>query len=155
VLSVAVHQRYLAMLRHGLLAVLVCSSGGCKRSSPPRPDNVSPSAVWVGNAFIECSVEPEANANRCNIRDTKGVLLDTGLFILNKSGRAATKSELQYAAFREGRIHLEGDRFLYPVLPPEKDRAELDRRLTLLASHGVRTNRLRPDGSLPRRNACI
>jgi hypothetical protein len=67
------------------------------------------------------------------------MLLDTGLFILNKDGRAATKSELQYVGFRGGRIHLEGDRLLYPVMPPEKDRAELDRRLALLAGHGVRT----------------
>jgi len=67
------------------------------------------------------------------------MLLDTGLFILNKDGRAATKSELQRSVFRGGRIHLEGDGFLYPVLPLEKNRAELDRRLAILASNGVRT----------------
>jgi hypothetical protein len=66
-------------------------------------------------------------------------MLESGLFILNKDGRAATTSELQYAAFRGGKIHLEGDRFLYHVLPLESDRAELDRRLALLAGNGVRT----------------
>lgn len=126
------------MLRHGLLVVLLCSIG-CERSTPPRPANVSASAVWVENAFIECSTEAEANANRCAVWDNKGMLLDTGLFILNNDGRAATKSELQYAAFRGGRIRLEGDRFLYSVLPLEKDRAEPDRRLVLLAGTGVRT----------------
>ena len=126
------------MFRHGLLVVLLCSIG-CERSTPPHPGNVPASAVWVDNAFIECSTETEANANRCTVWDNKGMLLDTGLFILNKDGRAATKSELQYAVFRGGRIHLEGDGFLYPVLPLEKDRAELDRRLALLAGNGVRT----------------
>jgi hypothetical protein len=126
------------MLRHGFLVVLLCSVG-CERSTPPRPADVSASAVWVDNAFIECSTETEANANRCTVWDNKGKLLDSGLFILNKDGRAATKSELQYAAFRAGRIRLEGDRFLYSVLPLERDRAELDRRLGLLAGNGVRT----------------
>jgi len=126
------------MLRHGFLVVLLCSIG-CERSTPTRPANVSASAVWVESAFIECSVEAEANANRCTVRDNKGMLLATGLFILNKDGRAATKSELQYAAFRGGRIQLEGDRFLYSVLPLEKDRAELERRLAHLAGNGVRT----------------
>jgi hypothetical protein len=126
------------MLRHGLLIVLLCSIG-CERSTPPRPANVSASAAWTENAFIECSVESEVNANRCAVWDIRGNLLERGLFILNKDGRAATKSELQYAVFRGGRIHLEGDRFLYPVLPLENDRAELDRRLTLLAGNGVRT----------------
>jgi hypothetical protein len=137
-LSITVHQRYLSVLRHGLLAAFVCSSG-CGRSTPSRPATVSASAVWVGNAFIECSVEAETDANRCSVRDRNGVLLDTGLFILNKDGRAATKPELRYAAFRGDRIQLENERFLYPVMPPEKDRDELDRRLALLAGHGVRT----------------
>lgn len=122
------------------LIVLLCSIG-CERSTPPRPANVSASAAWTGNGFIDCSLESEVNANRCAVWDIKGILLENGLFILNKDGRAATKAELRYAVFREGKIHLEGDRFLYPVLPLEKDRAELDRRLGLLAGDGVRTTR--------------
>lgn len=133
------HQKYPAMLRYVLLAVLICPSCGCKWTSPPRPANVSASAVWADNAFIKCSVETETNVNECTVWDIKGILLDSGSFILNKDGRAATKSELQYATFRKGRIHLEGDRFLYPVLPLEKDRAELDRRLALLTDHDVKT----------------
>ena len=126
------------MLRHCFLVVLLCSIG-CGRSTPPRPANVSASATRTENGFIECSVEAEVNANSCAVWDITGIMLESGLFILNKDGRAATTSELQYAAFRGGRIHLEGDRFLYHVLPREKDRAELDRRLALLAGNGVRT----------------
>ena len=137
-LSVTLHDRFLPALRHGFLVVLL-STIGCNRSTPPRPANVSASAVWAGNAFIECSVEVEANANKCTVRDIKGTLLETGLFVLNNDGTAATKSELKYAAVRGGLIYLEGERFLYPVLPPEQDRVAVDSKLSLLAGHGVTT----------------
>lgn len=119
---VALHDRFRRGLGQALLVVLFCSVG-CKRSTPARPVNVAASAVWVANEFIECTVEAETNANRCSVRDAKGVLLGDGLFILNNDGRAAANSELKYVAFREGRIYLTGERFLYPTLPPEQDRA--------------------------------
>lgn len=137
-LSLIAHQRFLAKLSHGFLVVLLCSTG-CQRSNPPRPRAVSASAVWVDNGFIECSVEIQANADRCTVRDIQGTLLENGLFILNNEGRAAAQAELKYTAFRDGRIYLEGNGFLYPVLPPEQDRAAVDNKLALLAGHGVTT----------------
>jgi len=125
------------MLKYCLLVIPLCVIG-CGHSIPPRPASVPASAVQVDNSFIECLVDTELNANRCTVRDINGVLLNDSLFILNKDGRAATKSELQYTSYRGSRIHLAGDRYLYPVLWPEKDRAELDRRLAILAGNGVR-----------------
>ena len=126
------------MWKHGLLILFLCLIG-CKRSGPARPADVSVSAVWTENGFIECSVEPEAHADRCTVRDSKGILLASGLFILNNDGREATKAELNYAPFRGGRIYLQGGRFLYPVLTPEESRAAVDGKLVLLAGHGAIT----------------
>lgn len=136
--SVALHGGFRRGLGQALLVVLFCSVG-CKDSTPPRPVNVAASAVWVANAFIECAVEPDTNANRCSVRDAKGALLGDGLFILNNDGRAATNSELKYVAFREGRIYLAGERFLYPTLPQEQNRAAVDSELRALAGHGMAT----------------
>jgi len=113
------------------------STVGCKRSASTRPANVPAAAVWAESAFIECSDEAEPNGNKCTVRDAHGRLLQSGLYILNNDGRAAAKSELKYTAFREGIIYLEGNRFLYPVLPPEHDRAAIDNKLRLLAGNGV------------------
>src|SRR6266478_4244433 len=57
----------------------------------------------------------------------------------NPAGNRPVYSEQRWESGRGGRIYLEGDRFLYPVLPPEQDRAAVDGKLALLAGHGVTT----------------
>ena len=137
--SVVPHRRFRALVR-GVLVVPLCSIG-CSPAAPPRPAGVSASAVRTENSFIDCSYESGVGANKCTVWDSRGILLETGFFILNYDGRAATKSELKYVAFHEGKIYLQGDRFLYPVLPTEKDRVVLDSKLAWLAGHGVMTAR--------------
>jgi hypothetical protein len=135
-LSVRLRHRFLTVLSYALLVVSF-STVGCKHSTSVRPENVPAAAVWADSAFVECSVEVEANANKCTVRDAHGTLLESGLYILNVDGRAANKTELKYAAFREGIIYLEGNLFLYPVLPLEPDRSVIDNKLQLLAGRGV------------------
>jgi len=138
-MSVIAHRKSLALVR-GLLVVPLCSIG-CSPIAPSRPASVSASAVRTENGFIECSDESGLSANTCTVWDSRGILLENGFFILNYDGRAATKSELKYVAFHDGKIYLQGDRFLYPVLPMEKERVVLDSKLALLAGHGVMTAR--------------
>jgi len=87
-----------------------------------RPSKVPHSAVWADGTFIDCSVEPRAKADRCAVyKDDTGEVLADGLFLLNTSGAAADKSELQYAAFGNGVIYLSDARKLEPWVPSERD----------------------------------
>jgi len=69
-------------------------------------------------------------------RDSKGLLLQDGPF-LNNEGRKATSSELKLSAYRDRKILLQGDRFLYPVERRAGPEPPIDLRLTLIAGHVI------------------
>jgi hypothetical protein len=93
--------------------------------------------VWLDGAFIECSIDTEAHTNNCTVRDSKGILLQSGPFLLNDEGREAIETELKYSGYRGRKIYLEDARFLYPVLGGEEPRPPIDSNLALLAGHGM------------------
>ena len=118
-----------------LLAVLLL---GCD-AMHPRPSNVPSTAVWVDHAFINCSTLTPSNANRCTVyTDDTGELLAEGLFTLNSSHLAATKSDLRYIAFGKRRIYLENATWLVEEAPTDRDPSYriVDEELKKLASAG-------------------
>lgn len=97
------------------MLLFICLSG-CK-ATPNRPANVPASAVLVGGAFIDCSVDESSRENRCAVyKESSGELQVSGLFALSGAGRAAKEIELRYAGFDGTRIWLQDARFLRPVL---------------------------------------
>ena len=119
------------------VSLLVCL-WGCKWMHA-RPASVPPSAVWVDNTFVDCSVETQSKANRCTVYKAEtGEILADGLFVLNTSRTAAEKSELHYAAYGERGIYLEDSRILLQRSASERDPSNhiIDDRLKILASKG-------------------
>jgi hypothetical protein len=111
---------------------------GCKVSHP-RPTGVPPSAVRVDNTFVDCSIEPRSDANRCTVyKDDTGEILAEGLFVLNTSHLAAEKSDLRYAAFGKQGIILHDLRILEQRTASQRDPSHriIDERLKILASKG-------------------
>jgi len=87
-----------------------------------RPGGVPSSAAWVDGAFIDCSVDTEAKANRCTVyKDDSGEILADGLFILNSTGKAADQAALDYAAFGKRTIYLANTGILLPFVASERD----------------------------------
>jgi hypothetical protein len=121
-----------------ICAFLFVYLSGCK-GTHSRPASVPPSAVWVDNTFVDCSVEPQSRADRCTVykQDTGEILAD-GLFVLNSSNEAADKSELHYAAFGDEGIYLEDARILLHRVATHRDPSNriMDDRLKALASRG-------------------
>jgi hypothetical protein len=124
-----------------ILIVLSFAAGCGFGFAPPRPMNLSASAVWVEGVFIECSVNTVTDTNDCSIRDSKGVLLQDGPFLLDNEGRKATSNELRFSAYRDRKIFLQGERFLYPVERIVGPEPPLDSQLTLMAGHGIASPR--------------
>jgi hypothetical protein len=123
--------------RFTLLFLIVCLLG-CK-GMHSRPGGVPSSAVWVDNVFIDCSVEIQDKTNRCTVfKGTTGEILAEGLFILNRTHRAADKSELHYAAFGERGIYLEDARILLQREASRRDPSNriIGERLKSIASKG-------------------
>ena len=117
------------------LCLFVCLSGCKWRHS--RPPSVPPTAVWVDNVFVDCSVEAQSKANWCTVyKDDTGEILADGLFVLNSSHLAVDKSELQYAAFGEQGIYLVDARILLHRAASRRDPSNhiVDNRLRILAS---------------------
>jgi len=110
----------------------------CK-GAHPRPASVPSSAVWVDNAFIDCSVESPSKGNHCTVyEDDSGKVLADGLFVLKNYHEEIGKPELQYAAFAHGMIYLQDARVLVHVAPLGKDpsRKRVIERLETLAMKG-------------------
>ncbi|HLZ12355.1 MAG TPA: hypothetical protein VKP58_07195 [Candidatus Acidoferrum sp.] len=87
--------------------------------------------------FIQCSPEVQSNADRCTIyRDDSGEILADGLFVIPKSGGAASPEDLHYAAFGIEGILLANAQILSQKSPSSGDpgRRILVRRLNDLAS---------------------
>lgn len=121
-----------------LFPLLTVSLLGCD-AMHPRPSNIPPAAVWVDHAFIDCSTDAPSNANRCTVyKDDTGEVLAEGLFRLNSSHFAATKSDLHYIAFGKRQIYLENATWLVEEAPTERDPSHriIDEELKKLASSG-------------------
>src|ERR1700676_4304958 len=105
----------------------------------PRPANVPSSAAWADNALVDCSTDPQSHSNRCTVfKDKTGEILAEGLFILESSGAAAQKSEMNYAGFGEKGIYLQDLRVLLELRPGPRDPSNriIDKELEDLASKG-------------------
>jgi hypothetical protein len=139
--------------------VFVCLSG-CA-GTHLRPASVPPSAVWVDNTFVDCSVETQSRADRCTVyKDDPGEILADGLFVLNSSSEAADKSELQYAAFGEKGIYLDDARILLHRVATHHDPSNriIDDRLKALASKGrteaIDCSHAKADGKIDTAGEC-
>jgi hypothetical protein len=107
---------------------------------PPRPRNVSASAVWADHTFIDCSVDKASRAYRCTVyKDDTGDILADGSFAVNNALATVDPSELHYAAYKNGTIYLADAQLLVLVSPSKRDpqiRLILD-TLKNLATHGI------------------
>src|ERR1700747_1561905 len=102
-----------------------------------RPNGVPASATWADHVFIQCSPEVQSEADRCTVyRDDSGEILADGLFVISKSGGAASPENLHYAAFGIEGIYLANAQILSQKTPSPGDPSLriLVRRLTELAS---------------------
>jgi hypothetical protein len=93
----------------------------------------------VDNVFIDCYVEIQDKANRCTVfKSPSGEILAESLFVLNRTHRAADKSELHYAAFGERGIYLEDARILLQREASRRDPSNriIGERLKSIASKG-------------------
>jgi hypothetical protein len=118
--------------------LFVCLSG-CK-GMHFRPASVPSSAVWVDSTFIDCSVEKQANANRCTVyKDDSGEILADGLFVLSTSHTAADSTALHYSAFGNRVIYLADARRLVPSVLGERDPTHrlITNKLRDFAAHGA------------------
>jgi hypothetical protein len=120
-----------------ICVLLIVCLLGCKEMRSP-PAGVPSSAVWADNAFVDCSIETQSDANRCTVYSDRGQILADGLFVLNSSHSAAEKSELRYIGFGERGIYLEDLRILEQRTATQRDPSHrvIDNRLKILASKG-------------------
>jgi hypothetical protein len=124
-----------------ILAALFACASGCK-GTHPRPANVPSSAVWVDNAFIDCSVESPSKGDRCTVyKDDSGRVLADGLFVLKTTHEGVDKPGLQFAAFAHGMIYLQDARILVHIAPSARDPSHrtVIERLEALAMKGSST----------------
>jgi hypothetical protein len=94
---------------------------------PERPSSVPISAAWAGGsdggAWIECSVDPEKNANWCTVwNDQTGDVWARTLFVDRAAGEAVPGSALQYSSFNGLLIDLSDGRVLEPEVFRSRER---------------------------------
>ncbi len=86
-----------------------------------RPPNVPQNAVWAGGpdggAYILCTVDKVRDVNPCSVWNQSSGDMRSGSFRLEKEGRAASQSELNYEGAiitgdHQGTIYLKNGDFL-------------------------------------------
>ncbi len=104
----------MSRLQFALIVACVCFSS-C-RGTPHRPAGVPPSAVFVDNAFIDCTAESQTRTDNCTVyRADDGQILIKGTFVRNAFVDFASVSELHYLAYGDWAIFLQDGTKLVPT----------------------------------------
>lgn len=103
----------------GILVMGACREPRMEDFAPERLPSIPETATWAGwvdgGAWIECSFDPEENADWCTAwNDQTGSVMIRTYFVLRDTGEGAPEHELAYSFFSGHHIELADGRILEP-----------------------------------------